>query len=207
MDARDRAWQMAAAVMENAKAVSPASIDEEGAAEAKRNRMKAMLSDARSGKYKKKRDKLAPLRFALGGQTRLLVGCILLAIFAIWGNNKGLFDSLKELRDIDPGSVDVSGWREGVAAKASETDATTRLLGITTNAWSIGLAGLLLAMSSFVSGWRMSPFAAVATIVILFGSAFGIPAVGQLLQPWMVAGLAGVAVYLPGIVFGETKEW
>jgi hypothetical protein len=128
----------------------------------------------------------------------------LLAIFAIWGNNNGLFDSLKE---IDPGSVDVSGLREGVAAKASETDATTSLLGITTNAWSIGLAGLLLAMSSLISGWRMSPFAAVATIVILFGPSFGIPGVGELLQPWMVAGLAGVAVYLPGIMFGETKEW
>jgi hypothetical protein len=195
---------MAAAVMDNAKAVSPASIDADRAAEEKRARMKAMLADARSGKYKKKRDMLAPLRFALGGQTRLLVGCILLAIFAIWGNNNGLFDSLKE---IDPGSVDVSGLREGVAAKASETDATTSLLGITTNAWSIGLAGLLLAMSSFISGWRMSPFAAVATIVILFGPSFGIPGVGELLQPWMVAGLAGVAVYLPGIMFGETKEW
>ncbi len=119
-DARDRAWQMAAAVMDHAKAVSPASIDEEGAAEAKRDRIKAMLADARSGKYKKKRDKLAPLRFALGGQTRLLIGCILLAIFAIWGNNNGLFESLKELKDVDPGSVDVSGLREGIAAKASE---------------------------------------------------------------------------------------
>jgi serine/threonine protein kinase len=203
-DARDRAWQMAAAVMDNAKAVSPTTVDADTAAQEKRDHMKTMLADARSGKYKKKRDKLAPLRFALGGQTRLLIGCILLAIFAIWGNNNGLFDSLKE---IDPGSVDVSELRQGVTATARQTDATTRFLGFTTNAWSIGLAGLLLAMSSFVSGWRMSPFAAVATIVILFGPSFGIPAVGELLQPWMVSGLAGLAVYLPGIMFGEAKEW
>ena len=44
--------------------------------------------------------------------------------------------------------------------------------------WSIGLAGLLLVMSSFVSGWRMTPFAIVATIVILFGPALGIPEIG-----------------------------
>lgn len=203
-DARDRAWQMAAAVMDNAKTALPTSVDADTAAQEKRDRMKAMLADARSGKYEKQRDKLAPFRFVLGGQTRLLIGCVLLAIFAIWGNNNGLFDSLKE---IDPGSVDVSGLREGVTATARETDATTSILGFTTNAWSIGLAGLLLAMSSFVSGWRMSPFAAVATIVILFGPSFGIPGVGELLQPWMVSGMAGVAVYLPGIIFGETKEW
>ena len=52
----------------------------------------------------------------------------------------------------------------------------------------------------------MSPFAAVATIVILFGPSFGIPGVGELLQPWMVSGLAGVAVYVPGILFGESKS-
>lgn len=203
-DARDRAWQMAAAVMDNAKAVAPQNVDAEAAAQEKRDRMKAMLADARSGKYQKKRDKLAPLRFALGGQTRLLIGCILLALFAIWGNNHGLFDSLKEF---DPGSDDVVGLREGVTEKAAQTDATTQLLGVTTNAWSIGIAGLLLAMSAFVSGWRMSPFAAVATFLILFGPSFGIPGVGQWLQPWMVAVLAGVAVYVPGILFGETKEW
>jgi len=202
-DARDRAWQMAAAVMDNAKAVSPAADDLKAAAQEKRDRMKAMLADARSGKYKKKRDKLAPLRFALGGQTRLLVGCILLAIFAIWGNNNGLFDSLKQ---IDPDSVDVEGLGQDVTAKAKEVDATTSFLGFTTNAWSIGFAGLLLAMSSFVSGWRMSPFAAVATIVILFGPSLGIPGVGELLQPWMVSGLVGVAVYLPGMIFGESKS-
>ncbi len=103
-DARDRAWQIAAAVMDNAKAVAPATANADEAAEAKRERMKAMMAEARSGKYKKKRDKLAPLRFALGGQTRLLVGCLLLAVFAIWGNNNGLFESFKDL-DMDMENV------------------------------------------------------------------------------------------------------
>ncbi len=58
-------------------------------------------------------------------------------------------------------------------------------------------------MSSFVSGWRMTPFAAVATVVILFGPSLGIPGVG-VLQSWMVAGLAGMAIYVPGVIVGES---
>ena len=52
----------------------------------------------------------------------------------------------------------------------------------------------------------MTPFAVVATIAILFGPSLGVPAV-SLLAPWMVSGLVGIAIYLPGIMFGETKEF
>jgi hypothetical protein len=211
-DARDRAWQMAAAVMDNAKDVSPAADDADAAAasaEQKRQRMKAMLADARSGKYKKKRDKLAPLRYAFAGQTRLLAGCLLLAIFAIWGNKNGLFESFKSLdmNEIRSGNLNkMESALRGAAASAQDAGAGTASIG-GTSPWSIGLAGLLLAMSAFVSGWRMTPFALVATIVILFGESFGIPGVGSLLQPWMVSGLAGIAIYLPGIMFGERTEF
>ena len=201
-EARDRAWQMAAAVMDNAKVMAPSSSDADAAAEEKRNRMKAMLADARSGKYKKERDKLAPLKWILGGQTRLLAGCVLLAIFAILGNASGLFDTLKEidLQKLPSGDFgDVENSLNDAVAKAREGDAETDIV------WSIGLAGLLLVMSSFVSGWRMTPFAIAATIVILFGASLGIPGVG-VLKPWMVAGLAGIAIYVPGILFGESKE-
>ena len=127
-----------------------------------------------------------------------------LAIFAVWGNNNGLFDSLKDietLKTIARGELDPNEMGSALRSDAAMANETS---GGITNAWSIGLAGLLLAMSAFVSGWRMSPFAIVATLVILLGPAFGIPGFGELLQPWMVAGLAGVVVYLPGIIFGET---
>jgi serine/threonine protein kinase len=204
-DARERAWQMAAAVIDNAKVVAPAhaNVDARAAAEEKRLKMKAMLAEARSGKYKKKRDPLAPLRFALGGQTRLLAGCLLLAVFAIWGNNQGLFDSFKDLQSLqqmDIGDVQ-SSLRENAAA--ANQAGHEPLLG--SNPWSIGVAGLLLVMSAFVSGWRMTPFAVAATLVILFGPSCGVPGVGTLLQPWMVSALAGVALYLPGILFGESN--
>lgn len=212
-EARERAWQMAAAVMDNAKAVAPpGEADAKAAAQAKRESMKAMLADARSGKYKKPRDKWASVKFALGGQTRLLAGVILLAIFAIWGNQNGLFESFKELEipDLQSGvDVDKIGQAlDGASGVAAGTlDAETNMLGSNTSAWSIGLAGLMLVMSAFVSGWRMTPFAIVATIVILFGPTLGIPGVGDLLKPWMVSGLAGIAIYVPGVLFGESKEF
>jgi hypothetical protein len=210
--ARDRAWQMAAAVIDSAKVVTPVTADADAAAaaaEEKRRRMKAMLADARSGKYKQKRDKLAPLRFIFGGQTRLLAGCVLLAIFAIWGNKNGLFESFKSLdmNELRSGNLDeVTSAVRGAAATAKDTGADPASIG-GTSPWSIGLAGLLLAMSAFVSGWRMTPFAVVATIVILFGPSFGIRGVGNRLQSWMVSGLVGIVIYVPGIMFGEKKEF
>ncbi|MFK8112816.1 MAG: protein kinase [Rubripirellula sp.] len=206
-EARDRAWQMAAAVMDNAKAVTPAAVDAEAAAEAKRESMKSMLADARSGKYKKERDKLASIKFVLGGQTRLLAGCLLLAVFAIWGNSNGLFDGLKEIDIQNIEETDLSGIVGGTAGAAGEMNAETNMLGSNTSAWSIGVAGFLLVLSAFVSGWRMTPFAAFATVAILFGAQLGIPGVGELLKPWMVAALVGVAIYVPGVLFGESKEF
>jgi hypothetical protein len=113
--------------------------------------------------------------------------------------------NLESLKDLDGVGTSL---REN-AASVNETG-TAMLLGA--NPWSVGIAGLLLSMSAFVSGWRMTPFAVVATIVILFGPSFGISGFGdredgsQLIAPWIVAGLAGVVVYLPGIIFGEAKE-
>ncbi len=200
-DARDRAWQMADAVMEVAKIQPAADTGAKAAADAKRQRMKAMLSDARSGKYAKKRDKLALLRFALGGQMRLLAGCILLAVFAIWAKQSGLLDQVTTIAEAaaTEGSFDSSVVEELKASAATADSGSGKN-------WSIGIAGLLLVLSAFVSGWRMTPFAAVATIVILMGSTWGIPGVGGLLAPWMVSALVGVAIYLPGILFGETGE-
>ena len=207
-EARERAEQIAAAVMDNAHAAAPAQMDAQAAVEAKRERMKTMMAEARSGKYKKPRDKMAPIKWALGGKTRLLAGCLLLAVFAIWGNANGLFDSLKEIDLQSLSDLDSMGSAlDSASDSASQLNASTAVLGSDTSAWSIGIAGLLLMMSAFLSGWRMTPFAMVATMVILFGPSLGIPGVGNLLQPWMVSGFAGLVIYLPGIFLGEAKEY
>jgi len=215
-EARDRAWQIAAAVMENTRvesdSESSARSENAQAAIQKRLRMKQMIADARSGKYRREPEKLAVARFAMGGQTRLLAGCLLLCLFALWGNSRGLFDPFKQidaLESVRSGGLDldqVSTALKGAAVTANDAESGNLLFAWSIHAWSLGFAGLLLTLSSFVAGWRMTPFAAAATLVILFGPAWGIPGWGSVIAPWMVAAVIGVVIYLPGIIWGERSD-
>ena len=179
---------MASAIIEDAKmqaaAIAGGGTDARAAVEAKRERQKAMMAEARSGKFAQKRDPLAPLKFALGGQTRLLAGIVLLGMFAL---RVGLVDTEGNVGQLPESTMQIPDQHK-----------------------PMGIAGVLLVMSAFVSGWRMSPFALVATIVILFGESFGIPGfsvpgIGEV-KPWMTAALAGLVVYIPGVLFGESNE-
>ena len=212
-EAHERAWQIAAAIMENARSNTPA-VDvtaARGEAEAramqeKRARIKAMLADARSGRYRKQRDRHALLKFAFSGQTRLLAGCLLLALFAAQGHQTGIFDAFKNQ---DTGQVDLDRFGSAIRETATVAARDASNLDVETegraSTWSLGIAGLLLAMSAFVSGWRMTPFAVVATLVILLGPSLGIPAAGPL-PAWIVSVLTGLVIYVPGILFGESRE-
>ncbi len=215
-EARDRAWQIAAAVMENTKVESgsessPISASAQAAIQ-KRARMKQMIADARSGKYQRQREPLAVARFALGGQTRFLVGCLLLSLFALVANRQGLFEQFKQidaLGTVSSGDLDldqVGNALKGAAATATNAETSTLLFAWDIQVWSLGLAGLLLALSGFVSGWRMTPFATVASMVILFGPAFGIPGFTSFVPPWMVAAAIGIVIYLPGVIWGERAD-
>ena len=189
-DAREQAWQMAQAIIANAQAESGVNMDAAAAQQLKRERQKEMLAEARSGKYAVKRNPIVEfLKFAFSGYTRFLCGCILLAIFAIWAQQAGLLDTIQE----------------GVNMETFQDDSESEIAGQSTSPWSIGLAGLLLCMSAFVSGWRMTPFALVATAVILFGASFGIPNLGSL-EAWMIAGAAGIVIYVPGVIWGESRD-
>jgi serine/threonine protein kinase len=199
-DAREQSWQMASAIMESAQtAVDQSEHNEKIVAEAKRKRVKAMLADARSGRYKRPRDRFAAVKFALSGFSRLLAGCLLLAAFTFAVRSLGLLreDAVETVtRTVRSGEVNLDSL---------PVDANTDAFGLSTSLWSLGIAGVLLCLSAFISGWRMTPFAIAATLVILFGAPIGIPAIGPA-SPWMVAASIGVAIYLPGILFGEEKS-
>jgi hypothetical protein len=196
-EAREQSWQMASAIMESAQtAAEHSGQDLRLAAEAKRKRVKAMLADARSGRYKRPRDRFASLKFALSGYSRLLAGCLLLAVFTFSVQSSGLLSNdvvesvTRAVRDREMDLENLPG------------DATTDAFGESTGLWSLGIAGVALCLSAFVSGWRMTPFAVAATLTILFGANLGIPAIGPA-APWMVAALIGLVIYLPGIIYGE----
>jgi serine/threonine protein kinase len=205
-EARERALQMASAIIQDAKRQAAAiqatgGMDAAAAVAAKRARQKEMLAEARSGKYARKADPLAPLKFILGGHTRLLAGCLLLTMFAVWAQSIGLVDTFKQSAQ---GSADVAEFRSQISEQGT-LGSKANILGTEMSGFSIGVAGLLLVMSAFVSGWRMTPFALVATIIILFGPSLGVPGFGTI-EAWMIAALAGVAIYLPGVVIGESPQ-
>ncbi len=210
-EAREQAWQLASAVIREARASSVDQREAAAAVQAKRDRMKAMLADARSGKYRQTKSPRSPLKSALSGQTRLIAGLILTAMFVIWGNQHGVFEPLQRLdtlNELTSGRVDLqevtSALREtAAAAEPAEESEPSTLLGA--SPWSVGIAGLLLMMSAFVSGWRITPPALIATVVILYGPSLGIPPLATL-PSWMVAAIAGVVIYLPGVIWGESGE-
>lgn len=206
-DAKERAWQMASAMIDATKLVpmpAMAAADPKAIADERRNRMKAMLAEARSGKYAKQRDKLAPLRFALGAKVRLLAGCALLALTGWWAYSNGLVsaEALQSVRDsAASGMLDVDSIKTTVTA--SVTDAATKqnmpkLLGA--NGWAVGFAGMLLAGSAFIGGWRISLFIIPAVILAIFGESFGIPAIGPF-PAWTIAAAAAAGILIPGVLF------
>lgn len=188
---------MAAAIVENANlSIDASGNSERSIAEAKRTRIKAMLADAKSGNYRRPRDRFRALKFAFSGYSRMIAGSMLLVAFALAAQSTGLLTEEMGRKVL----------RGEIPAEGLATDATTDALGGTMSVWQVGIAGVLLCLSAFVSGWRMTPFATVATLVILFGPALGVPAVGPA-SGWMVSALVGLVIYVPGILFGESKEY
>ena len=211
-DAKERAWQMASAMIDAARtmpSISNDAADPKAEADLRRNRMKAMLAEARSGRYSKKRDKLAPLRFALSGKVRLLAGCLLLAMAGMWAyqNKVVSAETIASLRETaTSGSVDVSSIREtvqkGITSAAVDT-LTPKLLG--TSGWAVGFAGLLVAGSAFFGGWRMSLFVIPAAFIAIFGPSFGVPSLGPA-PAWAIACAGAAILMIPGVFFGEAKQ-
>lgn len=114
-DAAERALAMAAALVQSTRepsvhdAASSARSSHASAAETaaamaiKRAKFKSMMADARSGKYKRKRDRLAPVKFLLGTQWRLLAGLAFLAAYALGSQDWFTLDSFQ------PRSIAIAG--------------------------------------------------------------------------------------------------
>jgi len=204
-DARDRAWQMAAALMDATK-MPPTDATAVIDAEAKRRRMKAMMADARSGRYAKTRDRFGWLKMLLGAQLRFACGIALLAVLAMWAQRSGILDreaiqsvatQIKQ-GDVNLGEMSES-FREGVqAAGASETLKSATIFGIPV--YALAIAGLMLVASAFVSGWIMTPFAITAAATAMIGPAMGVPAIGPVPAPMLAAGAAMVILVIGALL-------
>lgn len=224
--ARKQAQAMADALMDEADQgrKKPASggatvVDPKLAAEAKRQRIKQMLADARRGAYQPKKNRMlglaaSPLTFALGGKMRFLLGCLLIAGFAMWVKMNpdvvkfgqiriaatNLTESvktgdLKAATDTVKGSV-TDTTKDAAGAK----DIPIPVIGHLLSGWPAGFAGMVLVVLGLFRGWKMSIFALPAAALILLGSSFGIPG-----GPWIAVPI-GLAVAGVGFFFGRTHD-
>lgn len=224
--ARKQAQAMADALMDEADQgrKQPAQgsatiVDPKLAAEAKRQRIKQMLADARRGAYQPKKNRMlglatSPLTFALGGKMRFLLGCLLIAGFAMWvklnpdvfkyGQIKAAATNLtvsvksgdfKSATDTVKGSV-ADTTKDAAGAK----DLPIPILGHLLSGWPAGIAGLILIILGLFRGWKMSIFALPAAGLILLGSSLGI-----LGGSWMAVPI-GLAVAGVGFFFGRTAD-
>jgi len=201
---------MASAMIDAAKEVpdNSAPHNPKLEAELRRQRMKTMLAEARSGRYSKKRDPLTPLRFALGGKIRLLAGCALLAMAGFWAyQNKVISrETISAISDT-AASGSVSAIRDSLQQvttdAAAQSGSLPPLLG--TTGWAVGFAGLLLAASGLVSGWRISLFAIPGVAIAILGSSWGVPAIG-LAPAWSVACASAFAVFIVGVFLAGSGD-
>ncbi len=212
--ARQQAGRIAEAMVDDAAAArSPVSqkvqtpVDPAVAAAEKREKIKRMLADAKSGARPPKRrglagTALAPVAFVLSGKVRFLLGCLLLAGCAMWAKQNELV-SAEQLRSVASDvsqnlkSTDVYSWVQWFKL---QTGPPLRLpiVGRFFDSPYPGIAGLMLIVLGLFRGWKMSLFALPAAALIVVGPAFGLPRVVML--------LIGLILGAVGMFFGRSGE-
>jgi eukaryotic-like serine/threonine-protein kinase len=173
-----------------------------------------------------------PIAWALGNGPRAILAASLLLVFANWArhNSDAVRDSIAQTQQQLQQATDAaqqaiakgtsaSGAPSGsdeapnpsaegaVAAPASNTSSNnTAMIRVPVlgnlSVWSVGIAGVLLLLSLMGSGWRMSlfayPAAAIAMLlpIVMPSAVVGVPA-------WIIAGVAGLAIWLLSAWFGS----
>lgn len=224
--ARKQAQAMADVLMDEAEhsrkgpAIGGGTVaDPKSAAEAKRQRIKQMLADARKGAYQPKKNRMiglatSPLTFALGGKMRFLLGCLLIATFAMWvklnpdvfkfGQIKDAATNLAEsvkTGDVKAATDTVKGSVAGTSKEAAGAKALPiPIVGAMVSGIPAGVAGLVLVVLGLFRGWKMSLFALPAAAIILLGSSLGIPGGAYVAVP------IGLAIAGVGFFFGRTAD-
>ncbi len=131
-----------------------------------------------------------------GSAVRFFAGVLLLAGFALWLRQNGMW------------SQEAGGWEAW--AKIWSGDPAFRPLylpmvpqAITALASGLGagVAGMVLLMSSFSPGVKVSLFAIPAALVSLFGASLGVPGLGRLASPEAVSSALAAGLAALGFVY------
>ncbi len=220
-EAKAQAERMAAVLVEQAAAArldarhaAPAALDPKIAAAEKRERIKRMLAEARSGAQPRRRSwgeivEAGPLGLALSGKVRFLLGCLLLAGGALWAQqNQLLTGAADRLRSVaaEAGQRDMGGLASGLRSGAEFRAEPLRLplVGRWFKSLAPGVAGAMLVVLAFFRGWRMSLFALPAAALMVCGPSWGLPGIAVLGGATTTAIVLGLGIGALGVLFGRT---
>jgi serine/threonine protein kinase len=172
----------------------------------KREKVRRMLAEARGGKYKSRRPSLrgaatAPIALLLGGKVRFLLGCLVLALFALWFQQNDLAASvdLSEVKSIGNTDDLLSSGKKLLDAKPRHEPLKLPLIGSLFNGFAPCVAGLTLILLGVFPGRKMSLFALPAATIMLVGPAW------FTLDSWLAIG-GGLAIAVVGLFFGRSAK-
>ncbi len=167
---------------------STPTADPRKAADAKRARFKAMMTEAKKGAGQRRTSLLEsleqPLGLNLGAPARFLAGALLIAGCALWLHNNSFFsnvsiDSMKSVGEAVVGgntNMDELASKGGVDVKKPREDLGFPVFGSWVSNFNAGIAGLLLVASVILGGWRASLFVLLAVAAIWLAPAWlGLP--------------------------------
>ncbi len=217
--ARQQAQQVASALVVQAaetrqtadRGAAAGEVDPQVIASQKRARMKAMLADARSGKYARK-DRApwivqGPLGLLFSGKVRFLLGCLLLVGCVLW---------VKQNRPVSTSDVRAAAAQAvhqgGVADVARELTSQSwqplalPVAGPLFDSFNPGVAGVLLMVLALFRGWKMSLFALPAAAVMVLGPKLGLPGIDAIGGAHTTSVVIGLAIAGLGLVLGRTKQ-
>ena len=218
--AKFKASQMAAAIIDHSEArrstvVSEGDSNPEAIRRYQREKIKAMLAEAKSGTYYQPptiMEKLDVfLNFLLGPFARFALGCCLVIGCLLWVQENDLFASLEELRDVAlpedaQAASDIAKAQLEKISQAETKPLSLPVVGPFFNNANPLIAGLILILSSMAMGWRMAFFVVPAAAIIVLGASFGIGDI-QTLTPKIHAltAVIGIGLFVLGILFGRSE--
>ena len=142
------------------------------------------------------------LGLLLGARARFIAGAVLLAVSLLWMHQRGLVpgagdDSTSATlgEQIDQAAEVEPLWVPGIPGEVSRVFSSH----------GAALAGLLLVVSAFFGGVKMTVLLVPAVALLLGGHAVPIPGIGPLTAPKLLLA-AGGALGLVGLYFGRTRD-
>jgi hypothetical protein len=219
-EASNQAEAMAEAIVARAAAVKREAAQQADRDDAQaRARMKSLVAAAREPKSLYTADRDEPRRrgpgllsgllgMVLGARVRFLLGAVILAGFLLWLHQNEMLrsDRLTKLGEDVAGKADV---QKGIAeieqkfaglGRPLELPMVPASVAVWFSSLNAGVAGLLLVLSAFFHGWKVSLLVLPGAAVTLAGHYFGIPGLGPI-GAAQVSMVAGMTLALLGMVF------